>query len=109
MRHMNRCRLEGVLRVVAMLIAIGGLPVAAVGQQFITEYPVPTAERDLTGIAAGPDGNVWFTEFSGNKIGRITPNGVITEFPIPTADSGPVGITAGPDGNVWFTESRGNK
>ena len=23
------------------------------------------------GIAAGPDGNVWFTEFTGNRIGRI--------------------------------------
>ena len=24
------------------------------------------------GITAGPDGNLWFTEFSGNRIGRIT-------------------------------------
>ena len=27
------------------------------------------------GITAGPDGNLWFTEHSGNAIGRITPGG----------------------------------
>ena len=32
------------------------------------------------GITAGPDGNLWFTEFDGNRIGRITPAGVVTEF-----------------------------
>jgi virginiamycin B lyase len=42
---------------------------------------------------------------SGNKIGRITPQGTITEFLVPTADSNPWLITAGPDGNLWFTES----
>ena len=46
-------------------------------------------------IAAGPDGNLWFTEHGKNKIGRITPAGVFTEFPIPTAGASPEGITAG--------------
>ena len=41
--------------------------------------------RQLTqGIAAGPDGALWFTESNGNKIGRITTAGVVTEYPIPT-------------------------
>jgi hypothetical protein len=57
----------------------------------------------------GPDGNLWFTEASGNRIGRITPLGVITEFPVPTTFSDLSGITAGPDGNLWFTEFSGNK
>ena len=61
------------------------------------------------GITAGPDGNLWFTEFTGNKVGKITPAGAITEFPIPTASSFPYGITAGPDGNLWFVEDGGNK
>ena len=52
----------------------------------------------------GPDGNLWFTEFDNNKIGRITTAGVITEFLIPTADCGAYGITPGPDGHLWFTE-----
>ena len=60
------------------------------------------------GIAAGPDGNLWFTELSGDRIGRITPAGVITEFSTGlTAGAGPLGIAAGPDGNLWFTEFAG--
>src|SRR5262249_10188158 len=43
-------------------------------------------------------------EHLSNKIGRITPSGMITEFPIPTADSGPTGIALGRDGNIWFAE-----
>ncbi len=60
-------------------------------------------------IAAGPDGNLWFTEIASNKIGRVTPAGVVTEFAVPTANSYPAGIAAGPDGNLWFAENGGNK
>ena len=56
-------------------------------------------------IAAGPDGNLWFTELDGDAIGRITPSGVVTEFLDGISiGSGPLGITPGPDGNLWFTE-----
>jgi virginiamycin B lyase len=37
----------------------------------ITEFPVPTTMSSPYGIASGPDGNVWFTEFSKNRISRI--------------------------------------
>ena len=60
-------------------------------------------------IVAGPDGNLWFTEKNANKIGRITPQGVITEFDVPTPDSQPAAICVGPDGNIWFTESKAGK
>src|SRR5206468_646164 len=50
----------------------------------------------------GPDGNLWFTETSPNKIGRITPAGVITEFQNPNSDSAPIGIVSGPGGKLWF-------
>ena len=58
------------------------------------------------GIAAGPDGNVWFTDSGTTKaIGRITPSGTITEFSAGlNANSDPASITAGPDGNLWFTD-----
>jgi streptogramin lyase len=36
-------------------------------------------------VAAGPDGNLWFTEFGSDKIGRITPTGTITEFAVLSA------------------------
>jgi streptogramin lyase len=75
-----------------------------------SEFPIPTANSYPGGITAGPDGNLWFTESSGNKIGRITPAGQIDEFPIPDSGSrSPTAITAGPDGNLWFTEPNGYK
>ena len=38
----------------------------------ITEFPVPTSDSSPYGITAGPDGNLWFTEAGGNKIGTST-------------------------------------
>ena len=43
------------------------------------------------GITTGPDGNLWFTEYTGDRIGRITPQGVISEYP-PTAAIGRVSL-----------------
>ncbi len=60
-------------------------------------------------ITAGPDGNLWFTEFWTNRIGRMTPSGALTEFPIPTPDSAPRGIVSGPDHALWFVESGFNR
>ncbi len=57
------------------------------------------------GIATGPDGNLWFTERNLDRIGRITPAGVVTEFGTGISpDANLRRITAGPDGNLWFTE-----
>ena len=39
----------------------------------IRYYPVPSHGDDfLEGITRGPDGAMWFTEASANRIGRIT-------------------------------------
>src|SRR6202158_4295978 len=73
-----------------------------------TEYPLPVNSQPL-GITSGPDGNLWFTESSSNKIGRITTAGVYNEFAVPSVNSDPFFITAGPDGNLWFTEYLSNK
>jgi virginiamycin B lyase len=76
---------------------------------FITEFRTGIASASSpAGIALGADGNLWFTEEYGDRIGRITPRGVVTEFsagltPFSLASS----ITAGPDGNLWFTENAG--
>ena len=93
-----------------IVAAMGALPgVATAAGPVITEFTLPNAGSVPNGIAAGPDGNVWFAEYSGNRIGRITPAGVITEFPVPTPNSQPNGIVTGPDKNLWFTEMAGNK
>jgi virginiamycin B lyase len=79
--------------------------------QVVTEFSAGiTAGASPTGITAGPDGNLWFAEYSGNQIGRITPFGVVTEFSAGiSVGAGPRGITTGPDGNLWFTEVDGNR
>jgi virginiamycin B lyase len=78
------------------IIMIGFSPLRAQ----ITEYAVPF--NGLSGIAAGPDGAMWF---SGTRnIGRITTAGVVTSYPLPTSNAGSAAITAGPDGAMWFTE-----
>jgi virginiamycin B lyase len=66
-----------------MAVLLLSLPAIATPQQIaIGEYPVPTADSNPLGIAAGPDGALWFTENGGSrKIGRISPAGVITEYP----------------------------
>jgi hypothetical protein len=73
----------------------------------VTEFPIQTANSFPLGITAGPDGNLWFTEYSGSKIGMISQSGTINEFTLPAANSMPALITTGPDGNLWFTESPG--
>jgi hypothetical protein len=61
------------------------------------------------GIAAGSDGNLWFTESDTSNIGGISPMGAVDDFPLSDASSGPLGIAAGPDGNLWFTEMAKNQ
>jgi virginiamycin B lyase len=78
----------------------------------VTEYTVPTAgalsSANRNAITAGPDGNLWFTEYHASQIGMINPTThAFNEFATLTANADPQGITAGPDGNIWFTEGIG--
>jgi virginiamycin B lyase len=91
------------------LILVTGASIAGAQAQTFSLFSIPTASSQPTQIAAGADGNLWFTEFAANKIGKITPAGVVTEYSVPTANSGPYGIALGNDGNMWFTEANGNK
>jgi len=61
-------------------------------------------------MVVGSDRNIWFSQYSAwdDKIGRITPEGVITEFAEGfSAGHGLRSITLGPDGNLWFTKDYG--
>src|SRR5437870_5834027 len=92
-----------------VLIALSAISAAAAtGAPPIAEFAVPTSNSAPSGITAGPDDNLWFTEEAGNKIGRISPTGAISEFPL-AVGAMPGGIVAGPDGNLWFTERGANK
>jgi streptogramin lyase len=82
---------------------------AAADTGAITEHAIPTPASQPVSVVAGPDGALWFTEFAGDKIGRITTEGSIGEYPIPTPGAQPDDMTLGPDANLWFAETAGNK
>jgi virginiamycin B lyase len=76
------------------------LPATASSEQLETLAPFA--------IAAGPDGNLWFSELRKSEIGRITPTGEISTFDL---GSGALAerLTAGPDDAIWFTDPAGNR
>ena len=86
----------------ALVIAAAPVASAAPTVRIFTLGGIPTGP---TRITAGRDGNLWFTEKTTSKIGRITPAGVVTEFPTATASAGPFGITSGPNGFLFFSET----
>src|SRR5690606_12005666 len=59
---------------------------------------------DPVDVAAGPDGNVWFTSSDADAIGRVTPTGGLSFFTHPFIDR-PLGIAASDDGRLWFTSN----
>ncbi|MGA8365643.1 MAG: RHS repeat-associated core domain-containing protein [Solirubrobacteraceae bacterium] len=67
----------------------------------IAEYALPSGSHPF-GITTGPDKNLWFTDTSTGKAGKITTGGSVTEYAAEKDE--PEGITSGPDGNLWFVE-----
>jgi subtilisin family serine protease len=80
-------------------------PVKPTGE--VTTYQ-PAGEIKPTGIIAGPDGNVWFTNTASSKIGKITTSGTITEYAIPGGAGAMYAMVTGPDGNLWVSSNAGN-
>lgn len=73
-----------------------------------------SVSRHVADLAAGPDGNVWYTLCTGApfvpSIAKITPTLGFTAYGAGTPSGYfqggcPRGITAGPDGNMWFTDA----
>ena len=104
-------RPERRLRVALGLAALALLLTAADAQAVqVTEFPLVVADSKPLGVAAGSDGNVWFTEVVGSRIGKVTPQGRVTDFSTGSGvstSSRPWSIAAGPDANLWFTEEVG--
>jgi streptogramin lyase len=98
-RKLHRQKMMLILAIVASVLFLYIQPVAAAPT--ITEFHVSDVGVPQ-GIAAGPDGNLWFTEFYDNVVGRITPQGKSTLFRLNTVNSATY-ITNGPDGALWVT------
>ena len=86
----------------------GGTPPDIIGKLelstgTITEWTVPTTGGAPFCLTIDGSGMVWFTEFRGNKIGKLNPStNTFHEFPVP--NSGPAGIAVDSHGTIWFTE-----
>jgi streptogramin lyase len=88
-------RVSRVLSLASSVLAALSASDHAAQAQLFSQFSVPTANSSPAGIALGPDGALWFTEQSGNKIGRITTDGTITEYPIPTPTADHTGSPRG--------------
>ena len=81
----------------AVALALGAGPAAAVS---VTELALPSDGGVPLGIAAGADGQMWFTEVSGSRFGTVTQVGKVDDFSSGSdisAASRQWGIGAGPD------------
>jgi streptogramin lyase len=95
--------------VLVALFPGAGTGFATTGGPSISEFETGlTPGVQLWGITSGPDGNTWFTEETGNAVGRVTPGAVITEFTAGLPTGGPRGIVTGQDGNLWVAQAGGD-
>lgn len=86
---------------------------AAATRGAMTLLPVPGATTGssgvglVTGIALGPDGQLWFGQDRVNEVGRVSTAGVFSAFPLTPAPglTGTRDIVAGPDGAMWLTRA----
>jgi virginiamycin B lyase len=72
----------------------------------VTFFPVTNTGPN--GIAAAPDGTIWFTQETKGNAASITDAGVITEGKV-VKGSEPVGITVTSDGDPWYALRVANK
>ncbi len=92
--------------VAGLLTPLAAAPAHAAPPSFRAFTPVSLP----TGLATGPDGNIWATSTAADSVMQITPGGTSQQFTAGIAlGSDPLGITAGPDGNMWFVENSASR
>ena len=98
MRFSNRVWAVLLLVVAVVALAAPAGAVDPVGQ--VTEFSVGISPLAVPrGITAGPDGNLWFTEATGNRIGRIGPGACLVTPTFAFPDGFPT-ITTTPSAEV---------
>jgi virginiamycin B lyase len=66
----------------------------------IEEFDLGFRTGYVSGVAIGPEGNLWMA--AGDSVYRGTPTGEVTSFPLSAKDDAGQ-IVAGADGNLWIT------
>src|SRR5689334_5957412 len=84
---------------IVLVAALAWVPTASAAPAVSGKFELGTEIETNNKIAAGPDGNKWFT-LPGNKGGKISPAGVIQEFELAGPEN-TIGIAAGPEGRIW--------
>ncbi|TMI26555.1 hypothetical protein E6H36_05375 [Candidatus Bathyarchaeota archaeon] len=79
-----------------------------------TQYNTSITGSVPVQVMVDGQGNVWFTELVGNKLGKLNyPSYSLTEYSLPTSNAGPAEIAfqTGPQGQllVWVTETYADK
>lgn len=84
-----------------LLAALAVLALAPASANAFTVQEVGGLSSPASGLALGPDGNIWAAEEAAESVVRIAPSGAIVGR-IPVAGE-PFGVAAGPGGRVWAT------
>jgi virginiamycin B lyase len=82
----------------------GGSILHVSGHGVVREFPIPTANcRPIAVIPDPAEKFMWFTEESGLKIGKISPDGKIAEYPVPALQKNDVlaSLAFDREGNLW--------
>jgi virginiamycin B lyase len=79
-------------------------PIARVSKDGVLSKFYPPTKGKPQRLALDKDGNVWFTERQGNKLGRFDPKTEsFKEFPLPGAEASPYAIGIDRDGMIWYS------
>jgi virginiamycin B lyase len=95
--------------------AAGALGAINTNGTLIATINLPNPGCSPWDLTTTTDGSIWFTEYNGNAIGRLTgvvaggTNITLTEYAIPTPNCHPIGIAPGLSNSVWFAEYGGSK
>jgi virginiamycin B lyase len=85
-------------------------PAARPSGRLVELVALPPGSRPH-GIAAGPDGSVWFTLWNRGSLGTLLPGAAlsVTEVPLPRACFQTEELAPGPDGALWCVAGGGTR
>jgi streptogramin lyase len=93
----------------SMLLFATLLVTSIASAQTITEHSITTTSSGTVYLAVGPDNDIWFSETTPAKIGKLSrTSGAITEYALTPATVQPRGLVSGPDSKIWFVTGVGD-